>query len=414
MTDLTLTFDAVSEAIPGPKWAARWRRCWPDYQAWFIAKGGDDGPSLAQCKAALRRYMPELLPTHGRLTALAGGSDRAARFLSTWCPPTYLGGCSLAAVAQGSDVRLVRNYDLSPELNEGLLLRSEWTGRAVMGMSEFLWGLSDGINEAGLAVAIAYGGRSETGEGFGITTIIRYILETCDSVDEALEVLRRVPSHMAYNLVLADASGRVEGVEMLPGGGARITARAIAANHQSGPEQAINPSFTHTYERHAHLDRMRATPRTLNAQFLKKPLLQDRYAQGFGTLFTAEYDPVARSLGLTILGARWDQSLDAFAEWRREVDYAKATPARVPAIAAATQSAGVQAQPDAQPWAASAAADADWMAWTAVDWAAVGQDYATGRGRPIHSYLPKRQASAGGVPGHIAAACVAHGCAMHC
>lgn len=35
----------------------------------------------------------------------------------------------------------MRNYDLSPDLNESLLLCTEWTGRAVMGMVEFLWGL---------------------------------------------------------------------------------------------------------------------------------------------------------------------------------------------------------------------------------------------------------------------------------
>lgn len=97
--------------------------------------------------------------------------------------PAFLsGGCSLAAIADRDEVRLVRNYDLSPDLNEGLLLRTEWTGRAVMGMVELLWGLSDGINGAGLSVALAYCGRSVTGKGFGITTILRYVLETCDSV----------------------------------------------------------------------------------------------------------------------------------------------------------------------------------------------------------------------------------------
>ncbi len=382
MTDLTLTYDAIDESRPGPKWAARWRRCWPDYKAWFIAHGGDDGPSLAECKAALRRHMPELLPVHARLTVLAGGSDRAARFLSTWCPPTYLGGCSLAAMSGGGDVRLVRNYDLAPELNEGLLLRSEWTGRAVMGMSEFLWGLSDGINDAGLAVALAYGGRTETGAGFGITTILRYVLETCDTVGEALKVLRRVPSHMAYNLVLADASGRTEGVEILPGGGARITPRAVATNHQSGPEQAALPAFTRTHERHAHLSRLKVAPEALNAHFLEAPLLQDRYAQGFGTLFTAEYDPLRRSLGLTIKGARWDQALDAFEEGQRCVDYAEGPQAGI----AARQDAGQWAQPW-MPGADAAGAAADWTVWAAVDWAAVGRDYAAGRGRAINSYL---------------------------
>ena len=110
--------------------------------------------------------MPELLATYDQLVAIAGGSDRAARFLSTWCPPSYLGGGSLAALADDDCVRLVRNYDLSPDLNEGLLLRSAWSGRPVMGMVEFLWGLSDGINDAGLCVALAYGGRSDTAEGF--------------------------------------------------------------------------------------------------------------------------------------------------------------------------------------------------------------------------------------------------------
>ena len=67
-------------------------------------------------------------------------------------------------------MRLVRNYDLSPDLNEGLLLRTEWTGMPVMGMVELLWGLSDGVNAAGLSVALAFGGRSEVTRGFGVTT----------------------------------------------------------------------------------------------------------------------------------------------------------------------------------------------------------------------------------------------------
>lgn len=121
----SLTFDAVSENKPGAKWAARWNRSWPAYEAWFVASGGDNGPDRAACEFALQEYMPELVPVHVALVKVAGGSDRAARFLSTWCPPSYLGGCSLACAVSKDDIRLVRNYDLSPDLNEGLLLRSE-------------------------------------------------------------------------------------------------------------------------------------------------------------------------------------------------------------------------------------------------------------------------------------------------
>ena len=371
MTLMTLTFDAVDEATPGPKWAARWNRSWPAYEAWFIARGGDHGPSRAACRDAMKRYMPELVVTYDRLVVVAGGSDRAARFLSTWCPPTYLGGCSLAAVANKKDVRLVRNYDLSPELNEGLLLRTEWSGRPVMGMVEFLWGLSDGINDAGLSVALAYGGRSESGEGFGVTTIVRYVLETCDTVDEALAALKRVPSHMAYNLVLADTSGQTASVELAPGGGVTVMPIAVATNHQGGKTAADRPAFTRTYQRRTHLEQLRIKPRKLNRQFLKSPLLQDRYAQGFGTLFTAEYDPKALTLGLTLRGERWDQAIHDFTEGQRVVDYAQGVSFGTQLTAGDTVSGGV-----------------DWSLAASVDWSVVAQDYANGKGREISTYFP--------------------------
>lgn len=325
-----LTFDAVSEARPGPKWRRRWERSWPAYEAWFRARGGDAGPDLATCVAALGRHMPELVPVHAALARLSGGGDRAARFLSTWCPPAYLGGCSLAARSQEGVVRLVRNYDLSPELNEGLLLRSEWTGNPVMGMVEFLWGLSDGVNADGLAVALAFGGRREVSVGFGVTTILRYVLETCATVDQALEVLARVPSHMAYNITLADRHGATASVELMPGGGMRRMPTAIATNHQHGEERADRPSFTRTAERRAHLQRLFAegtAPGDLADAFLEEPLFQRGYGDGFGTLFTADYAPKEGALTLRWPGRSWHQRLDAFVEGRREVSYGAATAA---------------------------------------------------------------------------------------
>ncbi|HUF56907.1 MAG TPA: C45 family peptidase [Thermohalobaculum sp.] len=327
MTSRSLTFDAVSEDRPGPKWRARWDRSWPAYEAWFVARGGDAGPPRAECEAALAHYMPELVPVHRALVRTAGGGDRAARFLSTWCPPAYLGGCSLAARADGASVRLVRNYDLSPDLNEGLLLRSAWTGKPVMGMVEFLWGLSDGVNADGLAVALAFGGRCDVSLGFGVTTILRYVLETCATVDRALEVLARVPSHMAYNVTLADRHGATASVELAPGGGMRRMPSAIATNHQHGAERAERPGFTRTAERRAHLQRLfvaGTAPADLADAFLREPLFQTGYADGFGTLFTADYAPAEGALTLRWPGRSWHQHLDAFAEGRLEIDYGAA------------------------------------------------------------------------------------------
>ncbi|WP_366140184.1 hypothetical protein [uncultured Marivita sp.] len=101
----TMAFDAVSEDLPGAKWLARWYRSWPSYEAWFIARGGDAGPDAATCRAALGRHMPELLVTYDRLVAITGGSERAARFLSTWCPKM----ASKEARHHGSDRLWIEN-----------------------------------------------------------------------------------------------------------------------------------------------------------------------------------------------------------------------------------------------------------------------------------------------------------------
>jgi len=328
----SLTFDAIAEAAPGPLWRARWNRSWPAYEAWFIARGGDNGPDRATCESALKKYMPELVPVHRRLVQLAGNTDRAARFLSTWCPPEYLGGCSLAALAAKGEVRLVRNYDLAPTLNEGFLLRSEWTGTPVMGMIEFLWGLSDGVNARGLAAALAFGGRSEVGPGFGITTIVRYVLETCATVDEALKVLHRIPSHMAYNITLADRHGDTATIELHPAGPSQQVQPAIATNHQygeSGPSDsgvvdADRPGFTRTVERRDELSDLLERGISLDAladAFLCEPLFQRNYTGGFGTLFTAVYDPVAGELTLRWPDQDWLQSLTDFDPGSRTIDY---------------------------------------------------------------------------------------------
>ncbi len=374
MADLFLTFTALSETQPGAKWQRRWQWSWPAYEAWFIARGGDTGPDRFACRTALCRHMPELVDVYDQLVAITGGSDRAARFLSTWCPPAYLGGCSLAAKAQDGDVRLVRNYDLSPDLNEGFLLRSEWTGRAVMGMVEFLWGLSDGINDAGLTVALAYGGRSDTAEGFGITTILRYVLETCDTVDDAFTVLRRVPSHMAYNLVLADATGATASVEILPGGGARIMPQPIATNHQQRPEQPERPEFTRTFERYEFLRRLDTPPEGLRKAFLHAPLRQERFAEGFGTLFTAEYRPLSGAMRLDWPNESWEQSLYMFREGERRIDYSVPVGDQV----------------------------IDWSRAAEIDWFAVAQDFMCERGQPIEHYV-SRVANRG--PGEASDSC---------
>jgi hypothetical protein len=133
---------------------------------------------------------------------------------------------------------------------------------------------------------------------------------------------------MAYNLVLADRLGRTASVEVLPGGGIREMTRALATNHQHGGEVSERAGFTRTLERHAHLEGLveaKPNPDELVGHFLSEPLRQHNYAGGFGTLFTAEYDPLTCGLALHWTDANWRHSLADFGEGCRTVVYDRAS-----------------------------------------------------------------------------------------
>ncbi|MBI3453087.1 MAG: hypothetical protein HY057_09755, partial [Rhodospirillales bacterium] len=219
---MELLFRAIADDREGVKWRALFDEHWPAYRHWYLGEGIEARPTYRDCRANLRAAMPELLPTYERLCDLAGGGDMAARFLSLYRPPAYITGCS-QAIWPGDEPILLRNYDYSPALCEGVILLSRWHGRAVLAMVDCLWGALDGVNEAGLAVSLTFGGRRVVGDGFGVPLILRYILEFCDTTADAVAVLKRVRSHMAYNVTAIDKSGAFATALMAPDGETRIT-----------------------------------------------------------------------------------------------------------------------------------------------------------------------------------------------
>src|ERR1700675_2291461 len=89
-----LTLHAYREAEPGPRWRALYDATWPAYRNWYLSEGLAARPSLDECRRALRRYLPELIPTWERLCRLAGDDDVAARMLSMWRLPVFAVGCA--------------------------------------------------------------------------------------------------------------------------------------------------------------------------------------------------------------------------------------------------------------------------------------------------------------------------------
>src|SRR5262245_44348163 len=187
-----LTFRAVQDDGSGASLQPLFESRWPNYLRWYLQDGDAARPNYLACAHSLEQYMPELVPAWERLTERFGGSDLVARFLSLWRPPPFVGGCTQALGTRDRPA-LVRNYDFRPQLCDAVLLHGRFAGMTTMSMSDCLWGVLDGVNEDGLCVSLAFGGRRAEGEGFGIAIVLRYILETCRSAKDALEVLRRVP-----------------------------------------------------------------------------------------------------------------------------------------------------------------------------------------------------------------------------
>ena len=312
-----LEFEAVAELQPGAKWQARFEAMWPAYRAWYLKDGGAGRPDLDTCRRALHRHMPELVPTYERLVELAGGDELAARVLSLYRPPGFVVGCSQGAWTRGAPV-LVRNYDYPISRLEGIVYLTAWNGRRVIGMSDCLWGLLDGVNDAGLAISLTFGGRRDVGEGFAIPLVVRYVLETCDTVAQAREALARIPVHAPQNLTLLDRSGEVLTAYVGPGRAAEFPATAATTNHQGKVEWPEYARAIRSVERERCVldlldDPAMSRERFVEA-FLEAPLYSTEYAGGFGTIYTAAYHPLEGRVEYRWPGVVWEQSFERFAE----------------------------------------------------------------------------------------------------
>lgn len=277
---------------------------------------------MERCRAELARHMPELVPLWEELLEVAESvlpaeeRETFARMLSLVDPAPYVAGCSQAVWTRGQPM-LVRNYDYRPEAFEGAVVKTRWLDTDVLAVSDCLWGALDGINEHGLAVALAFGGSKVRGRGFGIPLILRYVLETCRTVDEAAEVLTRVPSHMAYNVSLLDAEGAFATAYLAPQRKPKVLREPLATNHQRDIEWSEYAELTHSQKRYDFLtDRLAKlrSPERFIERFLGPPLYATDHAKGYGTLYTVVYRPGDRSAEFRWPHARVRQGLDAFVE----------------------------------------------------------------------------------------------------
>jgi predicted choloylglycine hydrolase len=324
-----LTFESIDEAQPGPAWQRRFEDHWPAYKRWFLSAGDAARPSYLASLRQLKKHMPELVPVYERMVALAGGGDMTARFLAHYCPPPFFGACSQAVWLDGEPA-LVRSYDYSPLLSDGLIMRTRWARRGVIAMSDGMNGVLDGMNDDGLTVSLAFGGRRVVGEGFGMALVLRYLLETCGDVATATAALRRIPVHVAYNIALLDRGGDYALAMISPDRAPVIEQARVSTNHQGAIDWPRYAHMIETEQRHAYLTGVLSdsneTLDHLTGRFLAPPLYRTTYAEGYGTLYTAVYLPGRGEARYLWPGVEWRQGFDGFEEGVRQITYAAASP----------------------------------------------------------------------------------------
>ena len=284
---IPVTVFSINEPTPGPRWKALFDATWPAYRSWYLSQGDAARPNLAEATGMLARHMPELLPTYRRLVELAGGDEVAARMLTMWNMPAFLPSCSQAVVTEPEPV-LCRNYDYSPDLWEATIYSSAFAGRKVIGTGDCLWGLLDGMNDAGLVVSLTFGGRPGSGPGFAIPLVVRYLLEVAQTAGQARELLQGLPIAMSYNLTVVDAAGASFTAFVGPDTAPEFFDAPIATNHRGRlpeyPERANSLQSVPRLNRLADVLALQPTPDELAAAFQTEPLYNRKYSKAFGTL----------------------------------------------------------------------------------------------------------------------------------
>ena len=314
MTTYPMTMYGLREPQPGSRWRGLFNATWPAYRRWYLSQGRDARPSLTQAGSALARHMPELLPTWARLAEQADFDDDATTMLTHWNLPFFApAGCS-QIVTTDARPALLRNYDYSPALFECVSASTDYL-QPVIGTSDCLWGLLDGMNAAGLVVSLTFGGDRTTGDGFAIPLVVRYLLETCETVGQARAALDRLPVAMTYNLTMVDSTTQVLTAHVGPGRPAEFRDQRCATNHRW--DSPLDPAHAARYRSVERLDGLgkmvddAASADSVAAALLSEPLYARDYAAGFGTIYTADYRPSERTLTYRWPGTTWTRTFES-------------------------------------------------------------------------------------------------------
>jgi predicted choloylglycine hydrolase len=156
-----------------------------------------------------------------------------------------------------------------------------------------------------------------------VILLLRYVLETCSSVDQAIAALSRIPIALSQNVTLLDRTGEFATVFLGPERQPAVSRIRACANHQETPPKHSSAALARSVERQQSvltaLEDRAMTLERLTAKFFEPPLYSRRI--GFTTVYTALYLPTEGRVDYLWPGKRWSQCFDRFVTAEYTHDY---------------------------------------------------------------------------------------------
>ncbi|MFX0181479.1 MAG: C45 family autoproteolytic acyltransferase/hydrolase [Candidatus Hodarchaeota archaeon] len=202
-------------------------------------------------KNSIQKVIPEILEEINGI--IQGGHYDPETILCCALTVGRSPGCTVMAITNnhtsGGKHFFARNYD-GPTNEHFILYKTYPEGRlSHIGCSSLLIGREDGINEAGLAIAMTgVPGRYTNKPGVWDHIPVRIVLERCETVKEAVVLLKEIPHLWAKNFLISDIIGDIAIVEASQQKVVLLNPKnglGVITNHfqSEGMQEYYNPNF---------------------------------------------------------------------------------------------------------------------------------------------------------------------------
>lgn len=310
----------------------------PQFVGFLQSGAGKFSPQqLEQVSSLMEQFCPGI---NAEMEGFADGLGIPAADL-VYYAYTYLpkGKCSQFALLPSCTVEgrtlVGRSYEFGVEPEDLRLCTMQANNKfAFIGSSLIFFGFTEGMNEHGLVATMSAGGmptgleagmRAPIQNGFQFWFVIRAVLERCKTVDEAIQLIKEIPTCGNPNLIVADKSGEAALIEIFGPHKAvkKIDAKTAeqmvsSTNHFTLPEmtQYRDPVWVNSQTRYDAIQSRLAGEQKVNLQTIKT-LLSDEYPKGlachfyeewFGTLRSMIFDPQAGEIEMCFgspVGGNW-------------------------------------------------------------------------------------------------------------